>query len=208
MRTSEQINEIAKAMSVAQGEMNPASKNSSNPHFKSKYADLASIWDVIRSPLRKSEICVWQDVISTEVGISVTTRLTHSSGQWVEFGPLEIPLFKRDAQGVGSAISYGKRYAIGAALGVVSDEDDDGNAACAQSKPKVQVITTQQAKELDDLFEVVPDYKEVVLKSLKSRNINSFKELTVELYERVQKGLFNKLNETELPKEEAKHENG
>lgn len=207
MRTSDQINEIAKAMAVAQGEMTPASKSSTNPHFKSKYADLAAIWEAIRPSLRKNEICVWQDVTSTEIGIAVTTRLTHSSGQWVEFGPLEIPLFKRDAQGVGSAISYGKRYALGAALGVVSDEDDDGNAACAQSKPKAQVITSQQAKELEELFEVVPEYKETVLKSLKSRNINNFKELPVELYERVQKGLFNKLSETELPKE-AKHENG
>lgn len=138
MRTSENINELAKAMSVAQKTMKPAIKTSTNPHFKSKFSDLSSVWDSIREPLTDNGLTLWQDVINAEKSVSVTTRIIHLSGQWVEFGPLTMPLFKTDCQAIGSAITYAKRYALCAALGVVAAdennikyviEDDDGNAA-------------------------------------------------------------------------------
>ncbi len=125
MKTSETICEISKAISIAQGEMKPASKSTVNPFFKSKYSTLAQIWEVIREPIAKNGLSVFQDVTSRDGMISITTRVSHSSGQWIEFGPLDIPLLKKDAQAVGSAISYGKRYALSAALGVVSEEEDD-----------------------------------------------------------------------------------
>lgn len=129
MTTSEQINEISAAMVKAQAAMKPAIKDANNPAFRSKYADLSSVWDACRQPLTTNGIAVWQDVTLDEVGISVSTRLAHTSGQWVQFGPLTVPLGKRDAHGVGSATSYGKRYALAAAVGIVSGDDDDGNAA-------------------------------------------------------------------------------
>jgi hypothetical protein len=89
----------------------------------------------VRKPLGDNGLVVLQDVTLGEHGVSVTTRLVHVSGQWVEFGPLTVPLTKRDAQGVGSATSYGRRYALLAALGIVAEEDDDGNAASAPSPP-------------------------------------------------------------------------
>jgi hypothetical protein len=130
MKTSEQINDLAAASAKAQGAMRAAVKDSTNPHYKSKYADLTAVWEACRQPLADNDLTVWQDVTSPEtaLGIGVTTRLVHSSGQWVEFGPLIVPLSKADAHGVGSATSYAKRYALAAALGVTS-EDDDGNAA-------------------------------------------------------------------------------
>jgi hypothetical protein len=134
MKTSEQINEIAKAMCAAQGQMKPAQKDAINPHYKSKYSDISSVWESIRQPLSSNGITVLQDVTTEEKKISVMTRLVHSSGQWIEFGPLTIPLSRQDAHGIGSAISYAKRYAICAAVGVVSsDEDDDANETIKKS---------------------------------------------------------------------------
>ncbi len=141
MKTSENIDQISKSVSIAQGEMNPASKSTVNPFFKSTYSNLTQVWDAIREPLSKNNLSVFQDVVTTSNGIAVTTRLAHSSGQWMEFGPLEINLIKKDAQSLGSATSYAKRYALCAAVGVVSDEDDDGEKAMARDiKDKKTVV--------------------------------------------------------------------
>lgn len=137
MKTSEAINELATAMAKAQADMKPAIKDMTNPAFRSKYADLASVWDACRVPLTSNGLTVWQDLSTVESGVSVLTRLTHTSGQWAEFGPLIVPLGKHDAHGVGSASTYGKRFALCAAVGVVAEEDDDGNGAVApKAKPQ------------------------------------------------------------------------
>lgn len=128
MKTSEQINELATAMAKAQGALKPAAKDSINPHYQSRYADIASVWEACREAFPPNGLAIFQDVTNEERGISVTTRIIHTSGQWAEFGPLYVPLAKQDAHGVGSACSYGRRYALSAATGVVS-EDDDGNTA-------------------------------------------------------------------------------
>lgn len=136
MKTSESINEIAKALASVQGTMRPALKDSVNPFFKSNYANIASVWAAIREPLHKNEVCVLQEAITTDRGVSVLTRLIHSSGQWIEHGPFEIGLQKKDAHSLGSATSYAKRYSLFAALGIVSgDDDDDGNIAKENEPP-------------------------------------------------------------------------
>lgn len=137
MNHSEAIDTIAAALSKAQGEIKPALKDSTNPHFKSHYADLASVWAACRKALSDHGLSVVQDAVTLEAGVAVVTRLLHASGQWIEFGPLVVPAQKNDAHGVGSAISYGKRYALSAALGIVGEEDDDGNEA-AQPKPRAE----------------------------------------------------------------------
>lgn len=128
MTTSEQINEVATACAKAQLELKPAVKDATNPAFRSKYADWASIVEASKV-YAKHGIAVLQDATTNEIGASVVTRLAHTSGQWIEFGPLTIPMSKRDAHGAGSAITYAKRYAASAALGISADEDDDGIAA-------------------------------------------------------------------------------
>lgn len=138
MRTSDQINEIAAAMAAAQKDMRPALKDATNPAYKSKYADLASVWDACRGPLTTHQLAVLQDATMTEQSVSVLTRIVHASGQWFEFGPLVVPMARQDAHGVGSAISYAKRYGLSAAIGVVSDDDDDGVGAVGRQE-KVQV---------------------------------------------------------------------
>jgi len=129
MKTSETISEIAKALVKMQGSMTPAKKGSINPFFKSSYADLVSIWAAIRDPLMEHGLCVVQNAQTLDEGVSVSTRIIHTSGEFMEFGPLVMPVSKKDAQAVGSAISYAKRYSLGAALGIVAEKDDDGNKA-------------------------------------------------------------------------------
>jgi hypothetical protein len=139
VKTSEQIDQIAAAMAKAQEMMKPAHKDALNPHYRSKYSDLAGCWEAWRPAGPPNGLAVVQDVLSGfENGgaVAVTTRLTHISGQWMEFGPLAVPLSKADAHGVGSATSYAKRYGFCAATGIVAaDEDDDGNAATQGSSP-------------------------------------------------------------------------
>lgn len=128
MKTSEAIDQIATALAVAQSKMKAAVKDSTNPAFKSKYADLTSVWEACRDALTANGISAIQDVARPNGHVEVTTRLLHKSGQWIEFGPLSMPIDKPNAHGVGSATSYARRYALSAAVGVVQD-DDDGNAA-------------------------------------------------------------------------------
>lgn len=139
MITSESINEIATALAKAQAAMKPAIKDANNPAFRSKYADLTAVWDACRGPLTSNGIAVLQDVTFLSDKVAVTTRLVHSSGQWMEFGPLPVPSAKQDAHGVGSATSYARRYALSAAVGIVAD-DDDGNGAVGHAAPAVQEI--------------------------------------------------------------------
>lgn len=124
---SEQIGALALALALAQGEIRAAIKDSSNPHLKSKYADLASVWDAIRAPLAKNHLAVIQHVSAEGDAVSVTSILAHESGQWMS-GTLTLKATKADPQGVGSAITYARRYSLSALVGVAQD-DDDGHAA-------------------------------------------------------------------------------
>lgn len=132
MRTSDQINEIAAALAKAQGAIEGAVKGSVNPHFRSKYADLGAVWDACREHLTKQGIAVLQPVGRDEMGQRCTfTRLTHASGQWMEDDGIPLLLSKDDMQGLGSALTYSRRYGLMAMVGI-APEDDDGNAASAK----------------------------------------------------------------------------
>ena len=186
MKTSEAINELAKAMSAAQKDIKPAAKDGANPHFKSKYFTISSAWDSIRQPLTENGLTIWQDVVTGEKSVSVMTRVVHNSGQWVEFGPLSIPLMKFDAQAIGSATSYAKRYALCAAMGVVSDEeDDDGEKAVARNyKPNVEPRPTlQQVNEMTTLLkECSENYFDAVMKGISQRGWNGIADMSLEAY--------------------------
>ena len=128
--SSEQINELAKALASAQLKMRPAVKNATNPHFKSNYADLAAIMEAAREAIGINGLSVIQSFTeSKEDSVTVFTTLIHSSGQWFR-SALTMKATANTPQGIGSAITYGRRYGLAAILGVVSDEeDDDGNGA-------------------------------------------------------------------------------
>jgi hypothetical protein len=153
MQTSEHIDKLAPALVQVQTHAGPALKQSNNPAFKSKYADLASCWEAVREPLAKAQIFVMQEAALIDAGVSVTTRLLHASGQWLQTDPLIVPLGKRDAHGLGSAITYGKRYSLSAALGIVAD-DDDGNAAVQPAKAQPSIDADAYGQWKDDLMAV------------------------------------------------------
>lgn len=127
MKRSEDIKEIAPALAAAQLKIGLAKKTSSNPHYKSKYADLAEIWETCHGALNEQGICIVQAPEVKEESVTVETALIHSSGQWMSCDII-IPLGKPDAHGIGSAITYGRRYGLASLVGVCP-EDDDGNAA-------------------------------------------------------------------------------
>jgi hypothetical protein len=110
---SESVNELAAALAKAQQEIKGAMKDSVNPFFKSKYADLESVWDACREPLTKNGLSVVQIPIGGKEGVSVQTILLHSSGQWIA-GELLLNPTKTDPQAIGLAISYGRRYSLAA----------------------------------------------------------------------------------------------
>lgn len=126
MNISEGRSDLFAAISGAQAEFSTVVKNATNPHFKSKFAPLDTIIEMIRPILPKHGLAVMQFTDIAEAGIVVETVITHSSGQYIS-GALAMPVVKQDPQGYGSALTYGRRYALAAALGIVSDEDVDGN---------------------------------------------------------------------------------
>lgn len=134
METSEsqsvELGELAAALAKAQGQIRNAVTDSENPHFRSKYADLASVWDACRGALSANGLAVMQRVSTSAEGVVITTQLLHSSGQWVK-DSATFPVAQRTPQGIGSAITYGRRYALSALVGVAQGEDDDGNADSA-----------------------------------------------------------------------------
>jgi hypothetical protein len=138
MERSETINELAAALAAAQGKIENASKDSANPYFRSRYADLASIWDAIRGPLSAQGLAVVQPVRVDGSSVTVTTLLAHASGQWIS-SDLTMTAQRQmkdgggwekldSPQAIGSCITYARRYALAAMAGV-APEDDDGEGA-------------------------------------------------------------------------------
>jgi hypothetical protein len=137
MTTSESVNEIAAALAKAQASMKNAALNKVNPHFRSKYADLAGIRDAVVPELAKAGIAMVQAVDVGGDAIVLRTRLLHASGQWIEsVCPVA---FTGDMQKMGSAITYARRYSLSAICGIAADEDDDANAATVPAKPAAVV---------------------------------------------------------------------
>jgi hypothetical protein len=124
-----ELNAIAKALAAAQADMANPRFDSQNPHFRNSFASLASVRNAVVPVLAKHGICMTQNLETVEKGIACTTILTHESGQQMAFGPLVMPASKPDSQGLGSAATYARRYALMAVCGVVGDEDDDANSA-------------------------------------------------------------------------------
>jgi hypothetical protein len=133
MQQTDQIDKLAEALATAQGEITGALKESANPFFKSKYADLASCWDACRSALSKNGLAVIQCPSTTESGhLNLATTLMHSSGQWMR-SDLSVTPKDDSPQAFGSALTYARRYALTAMVGI-AQVDDDGNAASGRSE--------------------------------------------------------------------------
>ena len=149
MEKSETIASLAKALSLAQGEMKAAAMNATNPFLKSRYADLGSIIEAARPVMTKNGLSFAQLVYRDETGIGVETVLMHQSGEWVS-SRLSVEVGeergKSTAQVAGSVITYLRRYALAAILGIYADEDTDGNGHDGAKKQTEQQPKQQPAK--------------------------------------------------------------
>jgi hypothetical protein len=125
---------LAGAMALAFAEIEAATKSATNPHFKSKYADLGAVIDAVKPPLIKYGLFFTQRCHPSEGGVCVETVLHYRDGDSMPLGQLFVPANKNDAQGFGSALTYARRYALQTAFGVPT-EDDDGNAAASRMGP-------------------------------------------------------------------------
>lgn len=135
MNQSPEIDKLAPALVQALGSLTGVVKDSKNAHYKNDYASLEAVIDTARPCLTENGLCVIQGIGAYVNGaISITTRLLHASGQWMD-SEASVPLAKADAQGAGSAITYMRRYALMAALGL-APVDDDGQAASAPVAPR------------------------------------------------------------------------
>ena len=169
---SEQIKELATALSKAQGQFDHAQKSVKNEFFKSKYADLASVIDAAKKPLSDNGLSVAQNLDTDANGnVILITMLLHSSGEFIT-GSYPVRPVKTDPQSMGSAITYARRYAFSAITGIAAD-DDDGNAASSQKTPQLQTKTHQPVAPVapavttcpNDKFEENYDKWESIVKS-------------------------------------------
>lgn len=153
MKTSEDTANIFAALVAAKKAFKPLVKNNFNPHFKNAFADLTAINEATQDALLKHGLTVIQFLATADGGISIGSRLVHSSGEWVEIEPAFIPATKPDAQGYGSAATYGRRYQIAALLGLSAEDDDDGNGASKPVKESAATVAKRlKAKETTDEF--------------------------------------------------------
>jgi hypothetical protein len=146
MKQSESIDKLAAAMCKAQSMMGGAVKDSTNPFFKSSYADLTSVVKAVKEPFSQSGLSYVQFPHSSDRGVGVTTRLMHTSGQWLE-SEFVLPIAKNDPQGAGSAITYARRYALQSVAGIPT-ADDDAEAAMFQARKTVEQWKTELATSI------------------------------------------------------------
>ncbi len=165
---------VATAFVKAQKEFSPAIKCATNPHFKSKYADLAACVEAVMDALNNNGLGLMQFSHERADGVAIETRLIHESGEVLDCGVLFVPASKKDAQGYGSALTYARRYSLMAACGI-APEDDDGNHASkpkqAQSLPQANTPRTLSDARFNDALNAIksdPSKKVAVSESLKS----------------------------------------
>lgn len=164
MQKSDGIDAIAKALAKAHKSIGGVKKTATNPFFKSKYATLEDVVDTVKAPLLAEGITIVQGVQDAEGGVGIETMLLHESGQWIS-STLRLPASKEDAQGYGSAITYGRRYGLMAICGIPA-EDDDGNAAVATTQPSratpgdgaMQRVDPKRRTVIADTATLVRDY--------------------------------------------------
>lgn len=138
---------IATALVKAQRAFGPALKTSTNPHFKSRYADLSACVEAVIDALNANGLALMQQTRECSDGVVVETVFLHESGETLSSGPLHVPALKSDPQAYGSALTYARRYSLMAACGI-APEDDDGNAAATQALLRAKADVDRANKEL------------------------------------------------------------
>ena len=177
MKSSELINELANALCNAQGQMGGAVKDSSNPFFKSSYADLTSVIKAIKQPFSNNGLSYTQFPVSNEHGVGVSTRLMHVSGQWLEM-EYTLPTVKKDPQASGSAITYARRYALQSIAGIPTADDDAESAMLRSGKTEKQLAEEAYQDAIMDLMPSVKAIKDGIAINDFSTASEAWQELT------------------------------
>jgi hypothetical protein len=200
MQKSDSIKSLAKALAAFQAEVKNPANTADNPFFKSKYAPLQDILNLVRPLLSKHGLSILQIPSGDGEKIIITTMLMHESGEWIESCPLVLKADKPTAQGAGSAITYGRRYALSAVLGISSEDDDDGNQASGNDKKTTteskQKITKDSASKLNEIRNKLGQDETGFNKGLSvmlKREIKSLEDIT----ETEAKALIKTLNKAE-----------
>jgi hypothetical protein len=172
MNKSDTLGKLAEALSLLQGELEDATKNAKNPYFNSDYANLHEVLSKLRPLLSKYKLSVAQFPTFEKATMTLETTLMHCSGEWIS-NQLSLPLQKTDAQAVGSAITYARRYSLAAVFGL-GQKDDDGNAT-VRTVNEEKVVAKTEAEPVED-----PRYQKMsevwTLFKLKSINKEEMKE--------------------------------
>jgi hypothetical protein len=187
MKSSELINELAKALCNAQGQMGGVVKDSSNPFFKSKYADITSVIKAIKQPFSDNGLSYTQFPISNEHGVGVSTRLMHVSGQYLEM-EYTLPTVKKDPQSFGSAITYARRYALQSIAGIPV-ADDDAEAAMLRGDENRSEVRTISDNQIITIEKLLDETKSDRFKFLSWFKVGDIKDILANDYERVVKAL-------------------
>lgn len=159
MDNSRNLDQLATALCAAQSEFAAVPKDADNPFFRSRYASLATVVKTTTPVLAQHGLCVSQTIGYRDGSDTLTTVLLHVSGEYLR-DTMRLHLAKDDPQGQGSAVTYAKRYAYQAILGVICDEDDDGNAASpkvAQPQAALGSITKRRAPSASQAAETPPE---------------------------------------------------
>jgi hypothetical protein len=136
MNQSAELDKLATALAKAQASLSGAKKSALNPHFKNNYATLQDVWEAAREVLAPNGLSVVQTYEATDGKLmNIRTTLLHESGQWIA-GVLSMAPQQANPQGIASASTYGRRYGLASILGIVADEDDDGNDASEEGRAK------------------------------------------------------------------------
>jgi len=190
LQQSEKINELTAALCAAQMEMTNPKKDCKNPYFKNEYAGLGSILDSCRKTFPKNGLAFTQPITMISDKPYLITTIMHTSGQWINSVAPILCKDPNDPQKMGSAITYMRRYALQALIGVTGDDDDDAQQAITPAKePEKKKINEDQIEFLNAVFdECDPDFVDKALSALKkSSKIQHIGELDIELYDRVLK---------------------
>jgi hypothetical protein len=190
MKSSELINELAKALCNAQGQMGGVVKDSSNPFFKSKYADITSVIKAIKQPFSDNGLSYTQFPISNEHGVGVSTRLMHVSGQYLEM-EYTLPTVKKDPQSSGSAITYARRYALQSIAGIPV-ADDDAEAAMLRGDENKSEVKTISDKQIITIEKLLDETKSDRFKFLSWFKVGDIKDILANDYKRVVTALESK----------------
>jgi hypothetical protein len=188
MTKSESIKNLAVALTKVQSKLQNAKNTADNPFYKSKYAPLGEVLDLIRPVLAEHGLSVIQYPSSDDgKTISIHTMLVHESGEYIDFDPLTLTAEKITPQGAGAAITYGRRYSVSGIFNIASEDDDDGNSL-EGSKP----INKSEAMVLEGLIKKTGTDKEKFLAYYK---VDKPESLTADQYKHAI-AVLNKKNTT------------